>query len=66
MKNFIKKIGFGWVIMATIPWWTLISVIGKLMHIPIDTRLTLQIIGLIVQVSSLVIMIKYNKEIWKI
>jgi len=64
MRNFVRKIGFGWVILAILPLCTIINQILK--SFDIDSIIIVSIILplLAIQLFSLVIMIVYRKEIW--
>ena len=66
MKNFVRKLGFTWVVLAIIPLCSIVHWVLGPFGVDSTIILGLQIPLLTIQLSSLLIMIIYHKVIWGI
>ena len=64
MRNLAKKGGFIWVMLAIIPIATLTSMIGKAIHLDTSIIVGIQLPALVLQLFSLLLIIRYRREIF--
>ena len=64
MREFVRSLGFTWVVLAIIPLVTIIGSILRSFDVQTATIVAIQLPLLAIQISSLVIMVVYRKEIF--
>jgi hypothetical protein len=64
MRRLAIKGGFLWFLFALVPIASITNIVGKIIHLDTNIILAIQIPALTFQVFSLVVMIKYNDEIF--
>ena len=64
MRNLAKKFGFMWYVLAIIPMTTFTGMIGQAIHLDISIIVWIQLPTLALQLFSLLMLIRYSREIF--